>query len=74
MVLPRTTANQLARQRREVVGKVFIENIGGVEAVTRMVVAADGSLPTQDDVQIGRRLTPLSLPRLKFMERPIDNQ
>lgn len=24
--------------------------------------------------KIGRRLTPLSLPRLKFMERPIDNQ
>lgn len=58
-----------AKLRSAAKGKASYENIGGVEAVTRMVVAADGTKPETAEAQTGRRLTPMSLPRLKFLER-----
>lgn len=65
----RTLMARDAKLRSAAKGKASYENIGGVEAVTRMVVAADGTKPESEEAQTGRRLTPMSLPRLKFLER-----
>lgn len=65
----KTLMSREAKLRSAAKGKAIYDNIGGVETVTRMVVAADGTKPESDEAQTGRRLMPLSLPRLKFMER-----
>jgi hypothetical protein len=70
------SAKAIARRqsaiRRAAADKPAYEVIGEVEAVTRMVVAATGEKPHGDEAYTGRRLMPLSLPRLKFLERKYD--
>lgn len=72
--MPSPNPRRQEEVRRAVAGVPTFEIIAGIEAVTRMVVAADGTKPKGDEMNCSRRLTPISLPRLKFMERDIDNQ
>jgi hypothetical protein len=71
--MPSPNPKRQAEVRRAAAGTPTFDTIAGVEAVTHMVVAADGTRPKGDEVYTGRRLTPLSLPRLKFMEKDVDD-
>ena len=69
-----TVAHREAQLRKAAVGSHSYEVIGEVEAVTRMVVAETGQTPDANEAYTGRRLMPLSLPRLRFLERDYDGE
>lgn len=73
-VTRRTIASREAALRRSKAGQEIHETIGEIEAVTRMIVAETGQKPDPNEAYTGRRLAPLSLPRLKFLERDHDDR
>lgn len=68
-VTRRTIASREAALRRSQAGRDIHETVGEIEVVTRMVVAETNQPPDPNEAYTGRRLAPMSLPRLKFLER-----